>query len=246
MPIYLHVGIVIHLSNKEIGSRNYSNAEVYADRRDVAYWTNSAKRAAAPEFLVPSFDGSTELLRLYPNLQTTDGEREIVRGVSLIDLTGHTPGHIGVRIADGGKSLIMASDMLFPVVHPAHPEAGFLFEQDRPAARAMRERFFPRAAEEKTLVAATHTPFPGLGRIVSDRGEYHWRRRSGLFKIEPLTSEPSPSHWASRRRGLLASSIGVLTRNIAQIGLLEGSGEGLFQALSLRRRMTCSSGSCSL
>ena len=38
----------------------------------------------------------------------------------------------------------------------------------------MRARFFPRAAEEKALIAATHMPFPGLGRIVSDRGELRW------------------------------------------------------------------------
>ena len=47
------------------------------------------------------------------------GEREIVRGISILDLAGHTPGHIGVRIADAGQSLLMVSDMLFPVIHPA-------------------------------------------------------------------------------------------------------------------------------
>ena len=156
------------------GRRNYPNAEVYADRRDVAHWTDPAKRAAAPDFLRSSFDASAELVRLYPKLQATDGERQIARGVSLVDLTGHTPGQIGVRVEDGGRSLLMVSDMLFPVVHPAAADTGFLFEQDPAAARAMRERFFPRAAEEKALLAATHMPFPGLGRIVSDGGRLRW------------------------------------------------------------------------
>jgi glyoxylase-like metal-dependent hydrolase (beta-lactamase superfamily II) len=156
------------------GRRNYPNAEVYADRRDVVHWTDPAKRAAAPDFLKSSFDASTELVRLHPKLQATDGERQIARGVSLVDLTGHTPGQIGVRVEDGGRSLLMVSDMLFPVVHPAAADTGFLFEQDRAAARAMRERFFPRAAEEKALLAATHMPFPGLGRIVSDGGRLRW------------------------------------------------------------------------
>jgi glyoxylase-like metal-dependent hydrolase (beta-lactamase superfamily II) len=114
------------------------------------------------------------MVRLYPKLQAIDGERQISPGVSIVDLTGHTPGHIGVRIEDSGQSLIMVSDMLFPVVHPEATEVGFLFEQDRPAAQAMRARFFPRAAEEKALIAATHMPFPGLGRIVSDRGKLGW------------------------------------------------------------------------
>ena len=50
----------------------------------------------------------------------------------------------------------------------------FLFEQDRPAAQAMRARFFPRAADEGALIAATHMPFPGLGRIVSESGRLRW------------------------------------------------------------------------
>jgi hypothetical protein len=66
------------------------------------------------------------------------------------------------------------SDMLFPVVHPTASDINFLFEQDRMAAQAMRARFFPRAAEEGALIAATHMPFPGLGRIVSDSGRLHW------------------------------------------------------------------------
>ena len=55
-------------------------------------------------------------------LQAIDGEREIVPGISIVDLTGHTPGHIGVRVEDGGQSLIKVSDMIFPVVHPGATE----------------------------------------------------------------------------------------------------------------------------
>ena len=172
--------IVTHMHQDHMGGlvaggrRNFPNAEVYVDRRDVAYWTDPAKKAAAPDFLKNSFDISAEMVRLYPRLQAIDGERQISRGVSVVDLTGHTPGHIGVRVEDGGRSLLMVSDMLFPVVHPSRADVGFLFEQDRAAARAMRERFFPRAAEEGALLAATHMPFPGLGRIVSDGGRLRW------------------------------------------------------------------------
>ena len=165
-----------HISGLVAGGRaNFPNAEVYADRRDVKYFTDPAKRAAAPDFLKSSFDASSEVLRHYPKLQQTDGERQIKRGISIVDLTGHTPGHIGVRIEDGGESLLLVSDMLFhPSVHPSAADVGFVFEQDPAAALTMRQRFFPRAAEEKALIAATHMPFPGLGRIVPDNGKLRW------------------------------------------------------------------------
>lgn len=157
------------------GKNNFPKAEVYVDRRDVKHWTDPAKRSGAPDYLKASFDMAEQVVRLYPKLQAMDGEREIMRGVSIVDLTGHTPGHIGVRIEDAGQSLIMVSDMLFPVVHPVATDVYFLFEQDQAAAKAMRDRFFPRAASEGALIAATHMPFPGLGRVVADRGQLRWQ-----------------------------------------------------------------------
>jgi glyoxylase-like metal-dependent hydrolase (beta-lactamase superfamily II) len=157
------------------GRRNFANAEVFIDRRDVAYWTDAGKRSAAPEFLNSSFDAAAEVVRLYPTIQAIEGEHEIVPGITTVDLTGHTPGHIGVRIEDDGQSLIMVSDMLFhPAIHPVAADIGFVFEQDPAAAREMRASFFPRAADEGALIAATHMPFPGLGRIVSDNGQMRW------------------------------------------------------------------------
>jgi glyoxylase-like metal-dependent hydrolase (beta-lactamase superfamily II) len=157
------------------GVNNYPNAEVYIDRRDIATFTDPSMLARAPAITHSSFAATEQLVALYPRLQQIDGNREISRGVSVFDLSGHTPGQIGVKIEDGGQSLLLVADMLFhPAAHPAIPGFGIVFEMDKPAADATRARFFAEAAEQKSLIAATHMPFPGVGRIVGDAGTLRW------------------------------------------------------------------------
>lgn len=180
-PAAIDAVIVTHMHVDHVaglvagGRRNFVNADVFVDRRDVAHFTDPAKAAAAPDLLKSSFAKAQEVVKLYPRLQRVDGARQIARGISTVDLSGHTPGHTGVRIEDGGESLLLVADMLFhPAAHPALPGLGILFEQDKAAADASRARFFKTAADEKALLAATHMPFPGLGRIVPDGGGLRW------------------------------------------------------------------------
>lgn len=165
-----------HIGGMVAGNRNnYPNADVYIDRRDVKTFTDPSIEVRAPEVTKSSFVATRQLVRLYPRLQQIDGDRQIIRGISVFDLSGHTPGQIGVKIEDGGQSLNLVSDMLFhPAAHPALPGFGIIFEMDKAAADASRARFFPKAAEERALLAATHMPFPGVGRIVNDSGTLKW------------------------------------------------------------------------
>lgn len=180
-PAQVEVVIATHLHVDHIaglvagGRRVFPNAEVFADRRDVAHFTDPAKAAAAPDLLKSSFQATSDLVRLYPRLQRVDGARTVIPGVTTFDLAGHTPGQVGVRIEDGGDSLLLVADMLFhPGLHPAHPGIGILFEQDRAAADASRARFFDQAASEGAPLAATHMPFPGVGRIMRTSGGLTW------------------------------------------------------------------------
>ena len=181
-PATIDVLVLTHLHVDHVagavagGTRVFANAEVFVDRRDMGYFGDMANAAAAPDFLGSSFAVTDDLKRLYPGIQQTDSaNREILPGLSLVDLSGHTPGQIGVRVEDDGESLLLVSDMLFhPATHPARPDIGFVFEMDKPAADARRARFFAEAAASGTLIAATHMPFPGLGRIVRDGAGFDW------------------------------------------------------------------------
>lgn len=157
------------------GGRAFPGAELYLDGRDLAFFTNNAEASRAPDILASSFQKAGEVATAYPGLQRFEGAETITPGIATVDLAGHTPDHVGVRIEDGEDSLILAADALFhPAAHPALPGLGIVFEHDKAAADAMRAAFFPAAAEEGVLLAATHMPFPGLGRIVKDEGRLAW------------------------------------------------------------------------
>ncbi len=157
------------------GRAVFPQAELLLPRADVAHFTDPARAAAAPDFLKSSFDLTASLLRAYPRVQQVDGERALTPFISSVDMAGHTPGHTGFRISDGGRTLLITGDLLFaPALHPAREDLGIAFETDPAAALAMRRRFFARAEEEKALLAATHMPFPGLGRIIREGGTRRW------------------------------------------------------------------------
>lgn len=164
-----------HINGLVIGGQAaFPDAEVYIHRDDVAYFTDPARAAAAPALLKSSFEAAARVAAL-PRLQSFDGERSLTNAISTVDLRGHTPGHTGYRIADGGESLLIVGDALFdPAIHPGRTDIGIAFEPDPDAAAAMRTRLFPQAAEERALLAATHMPFPGFGRIVADGDRLRW------------------------------------------------------------------------
>lgn len=153
----------------------FPNAEVFIHRADVAYFTDPARASAAPAILKSSFAAAERVSTSIRRLQRFDGERTLTRAISAVDLRGHTPGHTGYRIADGGESLLIVGDALFhPAIHPQRTDIGIAFEPEPAAAAAMRARLFPQAAEERALLAATHMPFPGMGRIERESGQLRW------------------------------------------------------------------------
>jgi glyoxylase-like metal-dependent hydrolase (beta-lactamase superfamily II) len=157
------------------GRPAFPNAEVWIHRADVAYFTDPAGAAAAPEILKGTFAMAAGVVASIRRLQRFDGERQLTPAITSVDLRGHTPGHTGYRIADGGETLMIVGDALFhPAMHPGRTDIGFAFEAEPAAAAAMRTRLFPQAAEERALLAGTHMPFPGFGRIVRDGGQLSW------------------------------------------------------------------------
>ena len=178
-----HVGGVV-----ADGKPAFPNAVVRAAGADADYWLSRDQRAAAPAFLTSFFDSAAASLAPYTaagRFQPFAPGAALVPGIRAVAEPGHTPGHSGYLVEDGGQALLVWGD----VVHVAavqldQVQATVKYDTSAPDARATRAGLLERAAREHLLVGAAHVAFPGLG---------HVRREGAGFAWLPLNYEGDPA-----------------------------------------------------
>jgi glyoxylase-like metal-dependent hydrolase (beta-lactamase superfamily II) len=93
-------------------------------------------------------------------------DQQIADGVDLIPLPGHTPGHVGLHISSGGDELLYITDAIHqPHIQLGQPQWHVAFDVAPDEAAVTRRRILQQAADNRTLIAGAHLPFPGLGHV---------------------------------------------------------------------------------
>lgn len=106
-------------------------------------------------------------------LRLFDEQQEVAPGVVVHRTGGHTPGHSVVRVASGKEGLTFAGDAIFAVGFE-HPDWYNGFEHDPVEAARVRRRLLKELAASGELLAATHLPFPSIGRVAVEADAYRW------------------------------------------------------------------------
>jgi glyoxylase-like metal-dependent hydrolase (beta-lactamase superfamily II) len=183
-PEQVDVVLLTHLHKDHVGGVNaggkpaFPNAVVRAAGADADYWLSSDRRAAAPAFLASFFDSAAAALAPYAaagRFQPFAPGATLLPGIRAVAEPGHTPGHSGYLVEDGGRALLVWGD----VVHVAavqldQVQATVKYDTSAPEARATRTGLLERAAREHLLVGAAHVAFPGLGHVRRDGAGYAW------------------------------------------------------------------------
>ncbi|MFS2215182.1 MBL fold metallo-hydrolase [Massilia cellulosiltytica] len=193
-PEQVDVVLLTHLHKDHVGGvladgkPAFPNAVVRAAGADADYWLSRDQRAAAPAFLTSFFDSAAASLAPYTaagRFQPFAPGAALVPGIRAVAEPGHTPGHSGYLVEDGGQALLVWGD----VVHVAavqldQVQATVKYDTSAPDARTTRAGLLERAAREHLLVGAAHVAFPGLG---------HVRREGAGFAWLPLNYEGDPA-----------------------------------------------------
>ena len=82
---------------------------------------------------------------------------------------GHTPGHVALHLASGGKTAVLSGDIMHHPVQVAEPEwAAEYLDVDIDLARETRLKFLDRYAESDVLIYGGHFAAPSAGYIVQN------------------------------------------------------------------------------
>ena len=156
------------------GQRLLPNAQLVAADAEWFFTHDAGVFSAIPDEFKGNFLAARAQLAPYAegrSMLAIDRETEIAPGVTAVPLPGHTPGHMGLRVASGGQTVMIWGDIIHaPAYQFSHPDWSVAFDADIPTAIATRQRLLDMVASDDTLIAGMHMDFPAFG-YVERRGD---------------------------------------------------------------------------
>jgi glyoxylase-like metal-dependent hydrolase (beta-lactamase superfamily II) len=184
-PDEIGIVLITHLHSDHIGGLTtqdgqivFPNADVYVAKPESDFWLSPEIAAKAPKDVQPFFQRAQAIAAPYIKAgkwHTFSDSDQIVDGMQIVPLHGHTPGHTGYEFSSQGKKILFWGDIMHAQrVQLQHPEVTVVFDADPAAAAATRIQLLPKLASEGILIAGPHMLFPGLGRLHKEGTGYSW------------------------------------------------------------------------
>src|SRR6202045_728596 len=134
---HLHSDHVGGLTTQD-GNRVFPNAEVYVAKAESDFWLSPEIAAKAPKDAQPFFQSAQAIAAPYIKAgkwHTFSGSEQIVDGMQLVPLSGHTPGHTGYEFSSKGQKILFWGDVVHAQrVQLPHPEVTVVFDIGQTAA----------------------------------------------------------------------------------------------------------------
>ena len=184
-PEEVDIVLVTHLHSDHIGGLTtqdgkivFPNADIYVAKADNDFWLSQEIAAKAPKEAQEFFQGAQGIAPPYIKAgkwHTFTDSDQIVGGVQIVPLRGHTPGHTGYEFSSQRKKILFWGDVMHVQrLQLPDPKVTVVFDIDPTAAAATRDQLLRKLASEDALIAGPHMLFPGLGRLHWEGSAYHW------------------------------------------------------------------------
>ncbi len=161
----------------QVGRRVFPNATVHVGKPDVDFFMDRAN-AAKSGYDARYFDEAITALKPYADegrIKAFDRQTEVLPGLTATLHPGHTPGSAFYTLASNGSRITFIGDIIH-VSSVQFPEPGIAiaYDVDPVRAAAVRAEQFPIFVQDRSLVAAPHLPFPGVGHVRAAEHGYSW------------------------------------------------------------------------
>ncbi|MFF5592071.1 MBL fold metallo-hydrolase [Streptomyces althioticus] len=159
------------------GEAAYPRATVHVARAEVDHWLDANRAARAEGVRKVIHDAAADALRPYLATGRVDAfdRPETLPGVRAVDQRGHTAGHSGYLFGEGDEPVLFWGDTVHShTVQLRCPHVSVAIDSDEAGAVGARARVLETVAAHGWWVAASHLPFPGLGRVRRAGDGYTW------------------------------------------------------------------------
>ena len=175
-PEEVDIVLITHLHSDHIGGLTtqdgkivFPNADIYVAKADNDFWLSPEIAAKAPKETQEFFQSAQGIAPPYIKAgkwHTFTGSDQIIDGMQIVPLHGHTPGHTGYEFSSQGKKILFWGDVIHVQrLQLPDPKVTVVFDVDPTAAAVTRDQLLRKLASEDVLIAGPHMIFPGLGRL---------------------------------------------------------------------------------
>ena len=145
----------------------FTNASYMIGQAEWDYWTDPATVDTIGEARASFAVGAARrLAAIGDSVEFIEDGQEVLPGIRAHDMPGHTPGHMGFEIRQGGEAVMVGGDAIgnghLALSHPDWPSGA---DQDAEQGIATRLRLLDQLAADKMPMVGFHLPSRGLGRV---------------------------------------------------------------------------------
>ena len=157
-----HVGGLIDAQGNPV----FPDAELLIHPRELSFWEDDGNLARSNDRARGNFLLARQVFAGYRRNLRLLAEGDVLPGISMVPLSGHTPGHTGYRVESEDRSALIWGDIVhFPHIQIARPDVSIAFDQDPQRAAAARSALLDMVSADRLIVAGMHLGELGFARI---------------------------------------------------------------------------------